>query len=418
VFRIDEEQPVQRWLLPDRRWKGYAPEIWARHLVMSDWDGALYRFNNENRDGLFFAARHDSLPVHLMANAPDGQLLAAAWDGSIRRWKADGTLADEPIVLHSLPVHLVPLPNGQIAVADQANDLHVFDAPGKATWSWRFGEPMQAVWPTREGNKPALAIVGTRRVAKVTIGEDSAQEQRIPGRIINCSWRHRAVDEWVVIASERRIEWLSMSPFNLVRDNTVNVDFNIREILAVPTQDLARQHILVAVGVTDRGQLFVAQENRVRLYDEPSGIEQLLITPSGRFLFLRSNNRLGVYRNPAIPPARCHVQIAGTNGTLAVKGFKKLQVKLNNSGSIPIHHLNAELHADGIIARSMNTKALPLPIQPGDPVELEFAVLAQVAGDAVPLNLRLELADEGGQPLSVEELRLNVESLGADRGIR
>jgi hypothetical protein len=417
VFQLDQEQPVQRWLLPDRRWKAHAPEIWARHLVMSDWDGALYRFNNEKRDELFSSTRHDSLPVHLMANALDGRLVAAAWDGSIRRWNADRTPVGEPIMLKSLPVHLLPLPNGELAVADQADELHVFDAAGKSIWSWRFGEPMQAVWLTGEGNKPALAIVGTRRIAKIAIGEERPQEQRIPGRIISCSRRKGPGDEWVVIASERRIEWLSMSPFNLVRDNTANVDFNIRDIVAVSTQDMGSQHIPVAVGLTDRGQLFFAQENRLRLYDEPSGIEQLLITPSGRFIFLRSNSRLAVHRNPAIPPARCQVKVAAHSGTLAVKGFRKLQVRLHNSGGIPIHHLKAELHAEGIIERSFNTKTLPLPIQPGDPVELEFAVLAQVAGDGVPLNLRLELADEGGEPFSVEELRFDVESLGADRGI-
>jgi hypothetical protein len=411
VFRIDHDQPLQRWLLPNRRWKTYAPEIWAQHLVLSDWDGALYRFSNEKRDGALYAARHDSLPFHLMAQTDDGQLLAAAWDGSIRRWHADGTLAGEITMLASLPTHLAPLPDGSLAVADQASVVHLFDPGGKETWSWRFGEPLQAIWATADGGSHALAMVGARRVVKVGIGEQRAQEVAMPGRIVSVSRRRGLGDEWIVIASEGgRIDWLSMSPFNLVRDNTATVDFNIREVLALPAQDMASQHIPIAIGLTERGRLFFAEERRVHRYDEPQGIDQLLMVPSGRFLLLRSQGRGAVYRNPAISSARCRVEVAGLSGTLAVKGFKKLQIKLRNSGSVPIHHLKAELHAAGIIEPSKDTRALPLPVQPGDPIDLEFAVLAQVSGDAVPINLRLELADEGGPPLSVEELRLNVES--------
>jgi TIR domain len=415
VFRIDQEQPVERWFLPDRRWKTCAPEIWASHLVMSDWEGSLYRFSNHSRDGLFAPARHDSVPFHLIAAAPDGQLVTAAWDGCVRRWNADGTLAGEALMLDWLPLDIVPLPDAALAAVDQASNIHVFDPAGSEIWSWCFGEPVRMVWCTTEGRKQALAVLGAARLVKIAIGEDQPLEQGISGGILKCSRRHGPGDEWGVIASERRIEWLSMSSFNLVRDTTVAVDFDIREIAAVPAQDMASQHIPVAVGLTDRGQMFSAQENRITVYDDPAGIDQLLMAPSGRFLFLRSASSLAVYRNPAIVPGRCRVRVAGTTGTLAVTGFKKLQVRLENSGSIPIHHLKAELHAEGIIDRCTNTRAVPLPIAPGEPVELEFAVRAQVSGDAVPLNLYIELADEGGSPFSVEELRLSVESVGVDR---
>lgn len=411
VFRIDQDQPVHRWFLPNRPWKAQAPAIWANHLVLSDWDGALYRSSNENRDGVLCAARHDSLPFHLMAQTADGQLLAASWDGAIRRWNADGSPAGDVATLAALPTHLVPLRDGSLAVADQANDIRVFGVDGTERWTWRFGEPVQAIWATADAGNEAFAIVGARRVVKIRIGEKQAQEQALPARIVSASRRQGIGDEWIVIASERgRIDWLSMSPFSLVRDNTATVDFAIREVLALPAQDMASQHTPVAVGLTERGQLFFAEERRVHRYGEPQGIEQLLMTASGRFLFARSGSRGHVYRNPAISAARCQVELTELSGTLAVNGFKKLQIKLRNSGRVPIHHLTAELVAPGIIEPSRDIRSPQLPVKPGDPIHLEFAVVARVSGDAVPINLRLELADEGGPPLSVEELRLNVES--------
>ena len=415
VFRIDQEQPIQRWLLPHRIWKDRAAAVWDGHLMMADWAGTLWRLSSNDRDGAIYRARDDSLPFHLVSACANGQLIAGSWDGTIYRWNADGSVAGHPIAVPQLPTEVMPLPNGAIGVVDQANVIRVMDADGSERWSWNADEPIRAAWPiSDDGELAFVAIVGRRRVVKLVVGETRARELVLQQPIVSFSRRRGVRDEWIVVACELgSIHWLSVSPFNLVPDSAVVVEFPVREIVAMSVEGSSQQYVQAALGLTAAGQLFVVEDRKVRLYEEPSGIEQLLVAPSNRFISLQIGDRLEIHRNPAVPPSRCRVEVTELAGTLVRGGFKKLLVKVTNSGDLSIHTLRAELHADGIIDRSKNVRTLSLPIAPGEPIQLEFAVRALVIGDAVPLSLKLELTDEGGPPPSVEELSFNVESLAS-----
>lgn len=201
-----------------------------------------------------------------------------------------------------------------------------------------------------------------------------------------------------------------MSPFNVVRDSSITTGFGIREIAAVPAQNAADQYANAAVGVTDKGALFYVREHRVQLLDEPREVTRLLMARSGRFLYVLSGNRLVAFRNPAIAQSTCRVEVAELAGSLAVGGYKRVAITIRNTGAIPIHHFKARLQSDTVIDPAVTTRQPPLPLSPGQTAELEFSVKALVAGDAVPITLHIELADEGGPPFTTDDLSLNMEA--------
>lgn len=410
VFRLDHEQPLHRWVLPNRRWKCFLESIWRGGLMIADWDGAIYGVNDQHRQAVFHPAGHDSLPVHLLAAGPAGHLAAAAWDGTIRRWNADGQAAGAPFAAASLPTHLAVLDDGDVLLADQSNRLLIFDREGRERWSWSAGEPPRALWAyTNAGVRHVVAIL-RQRLVRIDAGGE-VQQQLLGAPIVSFSRRVGDGDEWVVFAEEGgAIEWVSLSPLQLLRDNSVPGGTAIRQIVAVPVQESAR-HLATAVGLSDDGRLFVLSERRIEWYDEPKGIERLLLAGEGRFLLLLSGPRFGLYRNPVLRGTCCRMQIAEVAGKLAAGGFTRLMVRVANTGTIPIHRLTAEVHADGdIVDRSKNSRAVSLPVAPGAGVDLEFSIRARVTGDSVPLTLRLEMSDEGGPPSVTQELRFDVES--------
>lgn len=419
VFVIGQEQPTQTWLLPRRRWKQHLNDIWREHLVISDWRGALYQLNAQTgaQEQLLHQARPDDLPMHLLTKGADGALLTAAWNGLIRAWAADGQPRDfaAPIAVPHLPQHLLALPQSGVAVVDQANRLHVYDATGQETETRSCDESVQRLWLAADDASGAtfIAQAGERRLVKWSAGKRQIESVAFAEPIVSLAHgRGRAEEEWVLVArAGGKVDWLPTMLFSVVRDNSVTLPCEVKQLHVI--HDARQPASLLALGLSVTGQLFTLNEREVTLYAAPRPVEQLVLDQTGHFLFLRAGTQVMVCRNPAMRPARLRAELAEpVQGQLVVDGFKRITVQLKNTGDVAIHQIRADLSAAGIIESSSNTQPPPRPLAPGETMALQFSVRAKVLGD-LPLGLRLELEDEGGPPVSVVELRFNLESTAA-----
>ena len=407
VFAIGQEKPVEMWLLPKLRWKGYLAEIWREHLMVADWSGSLYQFNGQSvaQERPFYPRHPDDLPMHLLAVGAAGQLVAASWDGHLRAWDAAGTPLNfaTPIIVPHLPLHLLPLAEHGVAVVDQANYLRVYDATGREVWTWPAPQPVRRIWLAASDGAAGHTFVlqtGPARLLKLSAGGRESEALEFDSPIVSVAHgRGRAGEEWIVVArAGGRLDWLSTSLFSVVRDNSVTLPCEAQQLIVV--HDPQQPAGLIALGLSNDGLLFTINERDVTMYAAPQPVQRLVPDQTGRFLFLQTGQQISVYRNPAMLTARPRVALAEpVEGKLVVNGFKRVTVKLKNTGDVVIHQIKAELNAAGIIDASRNTKPPTQPLAPGECVELEFPVRAKELGD-LPLKLKVELADEGGQPVT------------------
>lgn len=415
IFSVGREKPEAAWLLPKVRWKQYLDDIWREQLLVSDWSGSLYAFGPQggSRERPLYEAGPEDLPMHLLAAGPDGQLVTAAWNGLVRRWDAEGRLHARPAaVVPHLPVHLLPLAGHTLAVVDQSNTLRLFDEAGRETWAWAVGSRVERLWSAAGGaRRTFVAQVGARHLLKLREGAKLAEEVELPAPL-TCLAHGKEQDgeQWIAAAQlGGRVDWVSASLFGVVRDYSVELGRELKHLLVV--HDPQQPASLIALGLTADGQIFTLNEREATFYAAQRPADRLLLDPTGRFLFLFSGSEVSVCRNPVVLPAPCRVELVEpVHGRLVVGGFRSVAVRLRNSGAVAIHQLRAELTATGdIVETSRNSEPPPGPIPPGECVELVFHVRAKVHGD-LPLELKVEMADEGGPPFSSGELRFSLES--------
>lgn len=415
VFRVGQEDFVDRWLLPRRRWKQRLSAVWDERVVYSDWDGAVYACNRERQTierPLHEAAPGDT-PAHLLAKGESGHLAAAHWSGKLQVWAPAGApLWQKPDAAPYLPTGLLPLADGSLAVSDQANYLRLFDATGRETWSWNAGGPVRAIFAFEESGQTAFVVqVGRNRVARVVAREQRSEDETFAEPIIRLSRRPRSPrgDEWIVVAREGgKIDWLSVAPFRVMSENHLDVGFAVRDLVALRDRD--RPNTLVAAGVNSDGHLFTMREHALDVYAEGEPVQRLLADPSGGILFLLRGKRMHVVRNPAVSAAPCAVEVAGVDGVLTLNAYSRLALRLRNVGGATIQDIRAEVSAPNLVdaARLLRPFAGPLP--PGGEAVLDFSVCARVTGREVPLQLGVRLTDEAGPPATEAVLQFNVES--------
>ena len=424
VLPIDPDQQVEQQVLPDRQWKEHLARTWQDGTVMSDWEGNLRQFSSvaATRVTLLHKAQADDLPIHRLAVAHDGGLIAVSWNGLVRTWNVDGKQSQWALGIEHLPLHVIPMPHGALAVVDQANKLRLYDASGSEVWSWQASETIEATWACLGRGQPAFLVqLGRWRVVPVVPHDEQQQEeQRFDEPIVGaCLHRGHQGSEWLAVARDGgNIDWLSASPFRLIRGNSVRGGLPVRELYGVswtrawPTTDPA------CLGLTRDGQLFLVRGSRQVLFREPQAISRIVVDCSGRFLYVFRANRVELYRSPITGPPECQVELIDVQGTLVVDAFRKLTVTLKNTGAIPIRRLTGELSAVGIIEPCRCDKPPDRILEGGESFALEFSVRSQADGDAVPLRLKLELEDVAGPPISHVDLSLNVvsESRGLGNG--
>jgi len=265
------------------------------------------------------------------------------------------------------------------------------------------------VWDQEEsGQVTLIAQLGAQRLVKV-VDAKQTEQYVFDQPVVDLSRRNSENgDVWTVVAGDQgRVTWLSASPFAEMQ--RLDVDPAPRQIIAV--EDRQNRALLTAVGLTPDGRLLAARENESEFWDHPSGIQRLLVDPTGRFLFLLFDDRIEVHRNPATSMAACQVQLVDPlEGELKVGVFNRVVVRLRNTGTIPICRIEADLSRPGIVERAGSETTPPEPVRCGETVDLELSVCAKVEG-YLELDLRLRLSDEAGPMDSDVELRFAIKSV-------
>jgi len=400
-----------------RYWKAHLGSIWHGRLVLSDWDGSLYQFKQAATadDWSLYRAQHDDLPISQLTVAPDGQLIGAAWNGLIRAWDEHGQISsDRPAIRHPhLPLHLMPLRGQALVVVDQANEVWAYDRTGEALWKWQADDRVWWCTARERGDRTALFLqVGRRRLASVVVGQKRPEVVDFEQRVVTAAARRgEAAAERILVAQEGgKVEWLTTAPFR--RLSSVEVGHELADIVGV--LDWEHPACLNAVGVTAEGELLSVRDQMVAVHSEVGRVDAMLVSDDGRFVFACSGDEIAVYRNPAIKPPQCQVTWESTEGTLKVGEYRTVKVQLRNTGRVPVHHLEAEMHGEGRIETCAHPNQDITPIRRDEEFELEFPVRAQAAGDGLPVSIRLRLGDEGGLLGSPIELPLRIASEPAD----
>ncbi|MGC9356358.1 MAG: TIR domain-containing protein [Anaerolineae bacterium] len=414
-----------RWLLPNRRWKLMARELWQDRLLCSDWEGSLYAFGgpNHGQDETVYRARYDDLPIHLLTVGRSGQLLAATWDGRLRVWNRDGQplFPLDKVVLPRLPLQIFSCGPGCFAVLDRGQTVWIYDEAGEPIWTWEADGDVTALWGYRRNQDKSsplmlMMLIDNTRIVRVQTDVTPPSEIKTlslpsPARLFS----HLDPQEgegWTVLALEDgTLAWLSWLSFRLPSAYQVDLEWGVRDLIAL--HDPQRPSALVSLGITDTGHLFATSDRKVREYPL-SPIHMLCPDPSGRFLFCVLEEGVEMYRNPAILPVACEVTVGSVEGTLVVGEYRELVINLVNSGSIPISRLSATLRGRDRIIPSSEIVRMG-EFLPGQRIPLRLSVQAIAAG-TLQVELRVAMEDESGPPAIETRLNVHVQSKRAREG--
>jgi hypothetical protein len=414
IVPVNTQEELAWRILPARRWKHYLPRIWRGGFILSDWDGNAFCISNRSAtdDVQLHRARNDDLPIHLMETAADGRLVTAAWNGRIRTWTPEAA-APATFVVPRLPRYLMPLPDGELVVIDEANVIGLYDATGREKWHWNAEENIEALWPCSEarGNAALVVQLGKWRIGRIIVGQSTWEEKRFREPIIcgaQCYGQYGS--QYLVLAREGGyIDWLSMYPFDLIHGGSIRDTGRIKRLIGTSSTAPVVDDP-VGFGITEDERVFLVRPTQLTVFRGPENASRLMLDASGQFLFLFSNNDVHLYRNPANQHIAFNVEVIGSSGTLEVNSFRKLVVNLRNKGPLPIHRLKGELHSAGIIDISHCEKLLQEPVLAGGMFSLEFSVRATAVGE-LPLMLSLRPGDMAGPSNLSIELKLNVASI-------
>ncbi len=416
IFARHSPHPVDKWVLPNIRWKQIFPQRWRGRVLCSDWDGSLYAFDNQtdSQSQVIYSARYDDLPIHRIAVGSSGQLVAATWDGKLLAWDAEGNMILEPRVaaIPHLPLHLLSCGQDRIVVADQARTIWLFDHLGQLVWRWQADGAIDTMWAWEDqdcgeaANLTFFLLLDCCQVARIRAGEQQAKEN-LPSSVTTLArLEDRQGERWVVLAFEdRTLAWLSCFPFRLFSSSTLHLDWDVQQLIAV--RDPQRPKDLIAMGLNRNGQLFTLENQKHKLYSTPP-IRSLRVDPSGRFMFWILPDRIEMYRNPAVLATSCEVTVSGVEGTLLVGEYRKISLDLTNSGAVPISRITAKLRGKGRILPSKEVTKQGMFL-PGDHIFIAFSIQAIAAG-SLEVTLEVTMEDEAGPPPSHMYLDLLVES--------
>jgi hypothetical protein len=414
IFSLNKKEPVNKWLLPEVRWKHYLSELWHDNLVCSDWNGSIYAFSTETRgEGrTIHQAKYDSLPAYYLIAGPHGELLAATWNGQILIWHPNQADAQASFDLSNtyLPHHILLCLDGSLFITDQESNLCLLDDTGQEIWHDKIEGNINEVWidKTDVEQRAFFVLVDKQTIIHVNTKNNNKQAIHFDHKIVSLSHLATTADEfWTVLALENQtVEWLSWFPFRLSRHDRIGLGFRARQILAI--FDRQQPNIRIALGLNNMSQLFTVRNQKVQVFDTPS-IDKLLPAHSGHLMLWLLSDKVYVYLNPVTEPLECQMEVAEILGDLVVGEYHELVVNLKNTGQVTIAKAKAQLTGLGRIFEPESLSKTDT-ILPGKTINLSFSVKAIEAGPRVPLKLELELEDETGLLVDIIHLDIQVRS--------
>lgn len=412
LFRLGSSETIDRWFLPDFRWKCCLAVIWQGNLVCSDWDGSLWLFNGKTRGRgeALYSAHYDDLPIHLLAMGSRRELVAATWAGGVMSWDAQGhpLLQLPPRTLPYLPLKILPGPGDGVTVFDQSGRLRLLDAKGKELWTWRAEGRVSEIWHdgAEEGRCAFFLLSDERRVTKITVGDSAAETVLFdaPVRHVSHLLRQPGEGESVIAVAGKGLEWLSWLPFRIATLPGAPHSFEVRHSAGL--FDPQRRAARIALALDECGRLCSVEDERIRWYDTPPA-RSMHLDPTGAFIWLVLDDAIQVYRNPALSRGAPALALETVDGDLAVGRYQSLRFVLRNTGSVAIGRIKASLAGRAAYVVSQDQIDQRTPVKPGDTTLLCLRAKASEGGE-LPLVLNLEVEDEAGPPAWPSEFDVAV----------
>ncbi|MCD6321541.1 MAG: toll/interleukin-1 receptor domain-containing protein, partial [Clostridiales bacterium] len=349
IFGLTQFDALHRRLLPDLRLKHVLKQPWNHSLVCSDWNGAVYQFDCDSSKPPIELRipKHNDLPCHMLKTNVDGELLAACWDGSILKWSPKGQVASWPVSvkLSCLPKHFLYLQDNTLIVAGQDNVLHQFDPDGNEIWNWCAPSMIHHFFCFQDSDRVEyLALqLGNHDLIKLVPGH-SEPDQKItmPDNITNMDSQHHEKTGFLSVMSleGNAIEWVSWSPFKRLENYRTTLDFKARQLALI--HDEQRPNTFNCIGLSQKGLLFSLTDKRVTTHDLPA-CDQFLVGSRNRFLIMISEFGVQLIENPSVKSALCQIKVKDVLGTLAQGVYKKIQLVIENCGTIPVLNIRATL---------------------------------------------------------------------------
>jgi hypothetical protein len=414
IFEIGEADPIDRWHLPEIRWKTWLPRLWHGRLVYADWDGNIWLFGRHTnaRGEFLYEARYSDTPFHRLAIGPQGQLAGATWDGRIFLWDASSQLrlttsADD---VPSLAVHLVALSNDRIAFTNQRGLLRVLDETGHEIWQYQASGHISDIWANHvnDDDTTFFLLLSEGRIVRVKLGQPLGAEFPLPAPAL--AWAHIGPefgrDETLVALESGGWEWLSWSAFRIVTPRGMPHEFTARRCWAIRSPQAKANRI--GIGIDAEGHLFATEEHTLKHFSTPPA-NALALDEDLRFIYLAFDDRVEVYRNPVISPPKCKLSLERVDGSLLVGQYKELHFHVRNVGDCPIGSIRAELDKEDNYVDSRDKIDRRGKLLPGELAKLTFSAKASEAGSLL-VTVKVMLEDEAGPPSVDAVLKCHIDS--------
>ncbi|MEW6401486.1 MAG: CHAT domain-containing protein [Chloroflexota bacterium] len=415
LFELQNPHPLERWHLPELRWKTRLDGSWQNGMVLADWDGNLYMFNHQTggRGKKLYNARYSDLPLHRLYVDENSFLAAASWDGKVMMWEPSGELVllpPSPITPY-LPTGVKPCGKETIAVSDQGNNLRVIDKAGKELWCYQEEGTIRDFWlSTGDDEKTAnfFLLVDAPKIVNIKLGQASGKEMSLKSKIVSYSnlLRNHGEDETLLFMDEGGMEWFSWIPFRITTPSGLPQDLIAQKCFAFSSWQHKANRL--SLWLDGQGNLFSADENSIQAYPFPPA-NRLALSGTKRFMYLYYDDRVEAYRNPALPSAPCHVRLENVSGTLSSSRYQEIRITLQNSGDVPICNILAHLSGKGVHLNTLAEEKWHGLLLPGEQIDLSFLAKASEAGKLL-FVLDIQMQDEAGPPVWEDHLDFSIDT--------
>lgn len=414
LFETRQPDPVERWYMPELRWKARLERHWQDGMVFTDWDGNLWIFNRQSggHGRKLYSARYSDLPIHQLYADEKGYLAAASWNSKVMMWDAAGALVFAPPgpVSSYLPTAIKPCGQQAVALIDQSNNLRVIDPSGNEIWCYQAKGSLRDFWLSVGADEKIVnffLLVDQQKIVNIKLGQSAGKEILLKSPVISYSHLVRKGEgETLLSLDENGMEWFSWNPFRVTTPSGSPRDFSAVQCFALPSPPHKANRL--SLSLDRQGVLFSTDENVRHTYPR-SPAKRLTLDETQRFVYLSFDDRVEVYRNPALPAVPCQATLVKVSGALSSTRYQEVHMSLKNSGNIPICDILASLSGKGEYLVSPSEARWRGNLLPGEEVDLPFSAKAREAGKLL-FVLDLHMQDEAGPPIWKDQLELSLEA--------
>jgi hypothetical protein len=304
VFHFNRPDPARRWFLPDMHFKCFLDAVWCNGLVVSDWEGSLFVFNDMEGTKKTFLRKafYDDVPIHCLTAGINGDLFAAFWDGRVLAWDNNASLLWQcgDVRLLSLPTKIVPISPNLTAVFDKTRTLHLLDRNGNELTARKIPGNPDDFWVNDINTEtPKLYMLEDHTtISCIETGTWQRKQVAVTERPVKTTAHNHRAQCSVFAYPGGIIDWFPWQAIRILPNCRVRTGFEIQSIKII--YDPSRPNTLIAVGLTDDGRLFSVCDQDIMLYDEHQGIRKFLPAAAESVLLCYTGKNVRLFGNPVM----------------------------------------------------------------------------------------------------------------------